>query len=104
MKLLHTSAGIITLILLQACSNQPAKSETAQTATVNTNADNSPRVINTSLKTGALNPDDYFSVPEAQIIHELYQSGCLIEEVEINRRVQHMRVSCANDKPFNSSI
>ncbi len=104
MKFLYASMGIITLILLQACSNQPEKSETAQTATVNATADNSPRLINTSLKTGALNPDDYFSVPEAQIIRELYQSGCLIEEVELNRRKQQMRVSCANDKPFNSSI
>ena len=104
MKFLYASVGVITLLLLQACSNQPEKNETSQAATVNTNADNSPRVINASLKTGALNPDDYFSVPEAQIIRELYQSGCLIEEIELNRRKQHMRISCANDKPFSSSI
>ena len=111
MKLLHTSAGIVALILLHACSSQPAQDKASQTTT-GAAVDNKPLLINTSLKAGAaqhdinypLNARQQLSVPEAQIIRELYQSGCLIEEVEINRRVQHMRISCANDKPFSSSI
>ena len=104
MKILHVTVGVIVFILLQACSNQPAKNKTSQTATVKANTDNSPRIINTSLKTGVINQHDDFSVPEVQIIRELYQSGCLIEEIELNRRKQQMLISCANDKPFNSKI
>lgn len=111
MKLLHTSVGIITLIFLQACSSQPTQSKTSQ-ATAGPAIDDKPLLVNTIQKTGSvqpgvsqsLNTKQQLSVPEAQIIRELYQSGCLIEEVEINRRVQHMRISCANDKSFSSSI
>jgi len=37
---------------------------------------------------------------EAQIIRELHQSGCLIEQFELNRIKQQIRISCApNDIP-----
>jgi len=49
-------------------------------------------------------PGCSFTVPEAEIIRALYQSGCIIDEIEIDRRKQHMRISCINDKPFSFSI
>ena len=111
MKSLHTSAGVIALILLQACSSQPTQSKTSQTTTDTAVVDN-PLFIKASLKTGdaqagindPLNTKQQLPVPELQIIRELHQSGCLIEELEINRRKQHIRISCADDKPFRSSI
>jgi hypothetical protein len=36
-------------------------------------------------------------VPEMQIIRELYQSGCFIEQLELNRRKQNMRIGCARE-------
>ena len=35
---------------------------------------------------------------EAQIIRELRSAGCLIEQFEMNRRKQSMRISCAKEK------
>ena len=111
MKILHASMGIIALILLQSCSSQPAQTKTSQTTTGKADVDKS-HLINTSLKTDAvkprvnnpLNASQQLSIPEMQIIRELYQSGCLIEEIELNRRKQQLRIVCANDKPFRSSI
>ena len=100
MKTLYASMGIIALILLQACSSQPTQSKTSQTAADKSDAGKT-HLINTSSVTDT---NQKLSVPEAQIIRELYQSGCLIEEIELNRRKQQMKITCANDKPLSSSI
>lgn len=36
-----------------------------------------------------------YNVPEMLIIRELYQSGCLIKRLELNRRKKSMQISCA---------
>jgi len=105
MKILHASMGFIALILLQACSDQPTKTAATQTAAEKTAVEKSKtdkvHLINTS---SAKNTDRQLSVPEAQIIRELYNSGCLIEEIELNRRKQQMKISCVNDAPYSSSL
>ncbi len=43
--------------------------------------------------------------PETQIIRELYHAGCLIEDIELDRRKQNMHISCAKDLvPDNSRM
>jgi hypothetical protein len=105
MKILHASMGVMALILLQACSDKPTKATVSQTAPSQTVAGKSDtakvHLINTSR---TKNTDGKLSVPEAQIIRELYNSGCLIEEIELNRRKQQMKITCVNDAPYSSSI
>ena len=36
---------------------------------------------------------------ETQIIKELHAAGCLIENFEMNRRKQNLRISCVKEKP-----
>lgn len=99
MKILHASTVVIALILLQACSSQPKQSSILKTEdTIN---DEKAGLVKITGNTGI---SQNLSVPEAQIIRELYQSGCLIEDIELDRRTQHMRISCANDNPYRSSI
>ena len=111
MKYIHAAIVITTLALLQACSSQPAqenmssdssiKSETGEMQLVNQNGVTgvTHKYIKYPADTNQQQP-----VPETQIIRELYQSGCLIDEFELDRRKQHMRISCADDKSFGSSI
>jgi len=111
MKYFYVSIVATTLVFLQACSSQPAlknkssassdKSGTAEIQLLNQNG--RAGVTQRQIKY-PVNANQQFSVPEAQIIRELYQSGCLIEEFMLDRRKQHMRISCVNDKPFGSSI
>jgi len=111
MKFFYATASIVALILLQACSSPSVRSSKSSVATEKTGSENM-RVIRTAAGANAIQSRDNYllgenpsmTVPEAQIIRELYQSGCLIEELEINRRKQQMRISCANDRPFGSSI
>jgi len=37
-------------------------------------------------------------IPEMDIIREMYESGCLIKELELNRRQQNLRISCVESK------
>jgi len=97
MKIQYTSMGIIVLILLQACSSQPTQSNASE----KTPDAGKSRLINASFKA---DPSQQLSVPEVQIICELYQSGCLIEEIKLNRRKQQMTISCVNDETNRSSI
>ena len=97
MKIQYTSMGIIVLILLQACSSQPTQSNVSE----KTPDAGKSRLINASFKA---DPSQQLSVPEVQIIRELYQSGCLIEEIKLNRRKQQMTISCVNDETNRSSI
>ncbi len=100
MKIQYTSMGIIVLILLQACSSQPTQSNASETSEKIPDAGKS-QLINASFKA---DPSQQLSVPEVQIIRELYQSGCLIEEIKLNRRKQQMTISCVNDEANRSSI
>ncbi len=92
MKIMLMVMGVFALVLLQACGGQPTKAEVET-------KDNGKSPVNTTLH------HEKLTVPETQIIRELYQAGCLIEQVEINRRKQNMRISCAKDlQTINSSI
>ena len=111
MKFFYATASIVALILLQACSSPSVKSN--KSLVVSEKSDVADvRLIKAGGSVKVIKKrDNYLSgsgnsitVPEAQIIRELYQSGCMIEDIEINRRKQQMRISCANDKPFGSSI
>lgn len=110
MKILHASMGVMALILLHACSDKPTRADASQKVTPQTapsqmaagKSDTAKvHLINTPR---AKNTDGKLSVPEAQIIRELYNSGCLIEEIELNRRKQQMKITCVNDAPYSSSI
>jgi len=41
------------------------------------------------------------ATPEMLIIREMFQSGCLIKQLELNRRQQNLRISCAHEQPSN---
>lgn len=88
MTIYHTAIVIITLTVLQACSSYNTKPAPPVSADSKNISATRPKAVITKL-----------TIPEAQIIHELYQSGCLIEQVEINRSKQQMHISCANDRP-----
>ena len=100
MKIIITATGIITLTLLQACSSQPAQSKATPTDNDKNNTGNT-HLVSTSR---TADNDHNLATTEAQIIRELYQSGCLIEDIELNRRKQQMKITCANDKSLGSSI
>lgn len=100
MKLLTISISVLALTILQSCSSMETQSK-ASPAVDDKNTANKTRQVNTTIAA-----DEYqqFSVPEAEIIRELYKSGCLIEEIELNRRKQQMKITCANDAPLSSSL
>lgn len=109
MKIQHATLGIVALVLLQACSSQPTQTSKATSTTGNLNTAENQLTNKTGAATVGKQHVSYqtntsLSVPEAQIIRELYQSGCLFKQVELNRRNQQMRVSCVNDEPFNSTF
>ena len=113
MRFFYATASVVTLIVLQACSGQSVKGNKSSVVTEESAVDEI-RLIKTTGSASAIhgssgvssNDNLTLTVPEAQIIRELYQSGCSIEDIEINRRKQQMRISCASDKsrPFGSSI
>ena len=108
MRFFYATASVFALIVLQACSGQSVKSNTSAVVAEKPATDDVHLIKAKSVirGVGAFSSNDNLNntVPEAQIIRELYQSGCLIEDIEINRRKQQMRISCANDKSFGSSI
>jgi len=93
-----TFAIMASAFFLHACSSQPTQSEAADTV----KADN----VKTQLVSNSreLNTGEDSVTPEAQIIRELHHSGCLIESFELNRYKQQLKITCANDKPLNSSL
>jgi len=111
MRFFYATASVFALIVLQACSGQSVKSNTSAVVAEKPATDDVHLIKAKGSKSvirgvGAFSSNDNLNntVPEAQIIRELYQSGCLIEDIEINRRKQQMRISCASDKSFGSSI
>jgi len=111
MKLFYVAASIVVLILLQACSSPSVKGSKASVVNEKAGSGNMQVIraaagasVTQNRDNDSLGNNQSLAVPEAQIIRELYQSGCIIEDIEINRRKQQMRISCANDKPFGSSI
>ena len=104
MKILHATLAVIALIFLQACSSQPTQTSKPASTKGKMVASENQLINNAGSTAIGYQTSSSSSVPEAQIIHELYQSGCMIEQVELNRRNQQMRISCVNDKPLNSSF
>lgn len=111
MKYIHTAVVIIALLSLQSCSSQPEQKN--MSSDMNSRSEiGEIQLVNQSGRTGVTqhyikypaDTNQQFPVPETQIIRELYQSGCLIDEFELDRRKQHMRISCADDRSFGSSI
>lgn len=92
------SMMVSALFFLQACSSQPAQPEVADTV----KTDNvKTQIISSSAE---LDTRKDLITPEAQIIRELYHSGCLIEKFELNRHKQQLKITCADDKPLSSSL
>ena len=104
MKILHVTLGVIAIMFLQACSNQPTQTSKQASTKGKVAVSENQLINNTGATATGYQTGTSPSVPEAQIIHELYQSGCIIKQVELNRRNQQMRVSCVNDKPLNSTF
>lgn len=105
MSILNVVLGITVFVFLPACSSQPA--QTGETSSIPGQVDViEDRPTNkTELSVVSQRQPDYSiytsdSVPELQIIRELYQSGCQIQEMELNRRNQNMRVSCVDNSAF----
>jgi hypothetical protein len=109
MKILHATLAISVLALLQACSNQPTQASKPVSVTDDTGVAEYT-LINTSGSAAvdkeriSLEKNNSITVPEAQIILELYQSGCQFKKVELNRRSQQMHVSCVSDEPLKTAF
>ena len=101
----------LAVFLLQACSGQATRFETdslenGKQSSIQT-LDKADKSGNTSKNTLEIMPvkNDQLTTPETQIIRELYHAGCLIEDFELDRRKQNMRISCAKDiVPVKSRI
>ena len=104
MKILYATLAVIALMFLQACSSQPTQTSKPASAKDKIAVAENQLINNAEATTIGYQTDTSLSVPEAQIIRELYQSGCMFKQVELNRRNQQMRVSCVNVKPLNSSF
>ncbi|MBE9559163.1 MAG: hypothetical protein IMF15_00175 [Proteobacteria bacterium] len=104
MKILHATLAVIALVFLQACSSQPTQISKSASAKDKISVAENQLINSAESTTIGYQTGTSLSVPEAQIIRELYQSGCMFEQVELNRRNQQMRVSCVNDKPLNSNF
>lgn len=89
MKQLYSYCFVAVLGLLTGCSSQPVNHNATLT-------DGKPEKIPTS-SDNINSKSALVSSPEAQIIHELYQSGCLIKQFELNRVKQQMRISCSSN-------
>jgi hypothetical protein len=102
---------LLTIFLLQACGGQTTKAESQSLEDSQqlsdqalTDTENNNRA---SQNTFHIQPikDEQLTTPETQIIRELYHAGCIIEDFELDRRKQYMRISCVKDiKADNSSI
>jgi len=93
MKIVHLTS-LVTILFLQGCSLFAGKEDVI---------DESPPVVEESAAALGKKPqnnshllpiNNYYTTPEVNIIHELSQSGCLIESVDINRSKQSIRVDC----------
>jgi len=101
--------ALLIVFLLQACGGQTTRAESAPAEdgkqlpdqALTENDKNNPANVNTL----QLKPvkDEQLTAPETQIIRELYHAGCLIEDFELDRRKQNMRISCAKDTVKDNS-
>ena len=112
MKITLIVTAMLSVLLLQACGSLTDRKDAD-------NLDNQPQQLSDNALSGynKSNPatsnnfrivpaeDDALTTPEAQIIRELFQAGCLIENFELDRRKQNIRISCTNEFiPLKSSI
>jgi len=111
MRITHFASALLTVCLLQACGGQTTKAESELLEADQQLSDQALTDIDTNNQayqnTYQIKPvkDERLTTPETQIIRELYHAGCLIEDFELDRRKQNMRISCAKDfVPDNSSI
>jgi len=87
-KLLIT--GLFSVLLLQGCNSTLATrdADVSPEKTLVNSGDNKPELVEPPQST----------IPEMQIIREMYQSGCLIKQLELNRRQQNLRISCVHEQ------
>lgn len=90
MKITSTITAVFVMFLLQACSLVPTQANKVEPENSKNKQLNSQN--NTDL-----------TAPEIQIIREMVRSGCLIEQVELNRRKQDMHITCAKEYVMDSS-
>jgi len=102
---------LLTVFLLQACGGQasrampdsPDKNQQLSDQ-ASTDADNNFKAGPNTFQINSVN-EQQLTTPETQIIRELHHAGCLIEDFELDRRKQNMRISCAKETAAdNSSI
>lgn len=102
-------SALLIVFLLQACGGQTTRTESAPAEddqqvsdqALNENDKINPASVNT-LQIKSIK-DEQLTAPETQIIRELYHAGCLIEDFELDRRKQNMRISCAKDTVKDNS-
>jgi len=87
MKNLLLITGLLSILVLQGCNTTLATRDT----------DVSPEqtLANSGSSKLELIEPPQSTIPEMQIIREMYQSGCLIKQLELNPRQQNLRISCA---------
>lgn len=109
MRITLLVTALLTVFLLQACGGQTTRAESAPAEesqqlsdqALIVNDKNNPANVNT-LQIKSVK-DEQLTASETQIIRELYHAGCLIEDFELDRRKQNMRISCAKDSLQDNS-
>ena len=100
---------LFTAFLLQACGGQTTRAnadtpengqQLSDQAFTDIDKNNQVNAITNQIKTLKL---EQRTAPETQIIRELYDAGCLIEDFELDRRKQNMRISCAKNIIYDNS-
>jgi len=112
MKITFVITALFTVLLLQACESQSTRADAdiqdnqpQQLSNAMLSDDNNNNLATKNNARIKPEEDEVITTPETQIIRELFQAGCLIEDFELDRRKQNMRISCAKEfVPINSSI
>ena len=103
MKMILGITSFLAVIILQACSPQLARTE----PNFDSNSEASSTTITADIEKrmhsddGALQlisaKSEPLTIPETQIIRELHNAGCIIEEFQLDRRKQNIHIRCARD-------
>jgi len=112
MKTTIIVTAMLSVLLLQSCGSLSPKSDADKKDTqlqqlpdnALTGDNNNNLTTQNNFRTKPAE-DEVLTTPEAEIIRELFQAGCLIDNFEMDRRKQNMRISCVKESvPVKPSI
>lgn len=101
MKITIFISTLLTVFMLQACAGQAKMAEwdyyddrkrSSKQPTSSIKSHKQANLSNVQAKTA---DNIRLTTPETQIIRELYDAGCMIEDFTLDRRKQNIQISCA---------